>query len=126
MPKINVTQPLLDRTGKPLRDPPAEGQAEGEVITLRAILIAAIDATLPAKEDPQRPEVRSPDSLTADFAASIRIFQEDEPHLSAKEVTMLLDRVARRFPSPIVYGQVAALLDPPAPAKAAAKTAPKD
>lgn len=111
---IDVTQPICDYDGKPLEDATHICQAcgqnvEGVVLTLRLVCTSAAVflATGPSGEPP----LPGNDSVKR-FALGMRIYENDKPDLTAEEISLLKERIAKQRP-PLITARAWGLLDPP-------------
>jgi hypothetical protein len=96
---VDLEQPLTDRAGEAIVTP------EGDTLTLGTVLRLAIDTP-------------GPDDSKLDLATKLRIYRLGAKlkgacvDLTSDDVSCLLTRVAALFPSVLVIGRVAEILDP--------------
>lgn len=96
--KLDVTERLKDRSGVILAE-------NGRDLTLRDVLLVALDTPLRGDENLGMPE------KSRMYELGDRILREDTPALSAEEIALLKERVGKGC-LVVVAGQVARLLDP--------------
>lgn len=107
--KINVTKVLHDLEGATLKVPPIR-DAKGEIIepernlTLRKVCLDAIQAQLPNDTPDGEEKFKR-------FRLAIRLSSEDEPDLSAEEITKLKRLIGLGFGA-LVVGRAYEILDP--------------
>lgn len=112
MTKIDVTQPITDFDGSPIESPTqictgCNQVVEGIVMTLRLVCTSA--AVYQAQNEPPLPGEES----VKRFALGMRIYDEDEPDLSAEDLALLKKRIAAMRP-PIITARAWGMLDPTA------------
>lgn len=119
--KIDVTQQILDRKGKPIPIMDQKGatlSAEdgGGPMTLRYAACQALENVIPGDGE----NMKGPQKMRH-FILAERIEQNDIVDFSAKDITCLTDRIGRAWGT-VVAGRCLMLLDPdlredtPAPA----------
>lgn len=100
--KVNVAKQLLDLSGKPLKG------ADGAVLTLGGIAGQVLATSL---DEPAVSQVEK----TRRFLLAVKIAGADLPvDLSVEDISLLKRLVDKVFPAPLVSGQFAAIIDPPA------------
>jgi hypothetical protein len=78
---------------------------EPEPMTLRLVINRAL--TTPMKDDDLTPE-----KGVARFSLAMRVHNNDEVEFTAEELTLIKNRIAKLFSSPLIVGQACLILDP--------------
>lgn len=97
---IDLTAPLLTRTGEPMTDP------EGEKVTIKNAIFMSIDAMMEGDD-----KMEAAQKLRLARLGRKLMTAEDSVELTAKETTLALERAAKAM-SVLVYGQLVEALDP--------------
>lgn len=96
MPKINVTQVILDMNGSPLMGPPAKKDAKPEPMTVRTACMQALLST----------DEKQTGSHKFDcYRLATKILEEDTPMIEAQDIMLIKESVGKLF-YPIVVGRV--------------------
>lgn len=109
--KIDVTQIINDRKGKPVqimdaKGVPIEVEAGGGPLTLRYAACQALENVIPGDGE----NMKGPQKMRH-FILAERIEQNDIVDLSAKDITVLTDRIGRAWGT-VVAGRALMMLDP--------------
>jgi len=95
--EVNLDKVLVDLAGQPLEPR----------ITLGDVLLTAATAGIPEDQG------ASGEKKMKLYRLAQKISKDGTSHLTAEEVTMIKSRVNAVYPSPLLYGQVSDLIDPP-------------
>jgi hypothetical protein len=109
--RVKLTDPILDYAGRPLksRERPEDDETE---LTFRTAFAGALNNFA-------RDEVPTAEMKARSFALTLKLFDTDEVELTTKEAALILERVNKVYPSPVICGRIDAILNPPAPTDAA-------
>ncbi len=113
---VDMTTPLHDVDGKPLKDPAAHDPDDPTCAKCPPLTVGDVVAralfNVPGSDDPHAKA--DPQKLWARGALAMRIQKDKTAVLTAPEIAMIEELVGRGYPSPLLIMQVFPLLDPAA------------
>lgn len=100
--KIDVTQPIVDLSGRPV----PEGAEEGSpVLTLRSAIVTALLTPFKGDETMEGP------AKLKHFLLAQRVHGDDAPDLKAEDIALIKARIGKGYAA-LVVGRAFELLDP--------------